>query len=101
MQKLGRFYTLKMFMVCIFALVCIGTGHHVEASITGQTAQFQENAQNTGVSKYSGPTLGVREKWTKPITLGESDPMVGAGGTVYAVSTVGVLYAVNPDGTDK
>ncbi len=66
---------------------------------------FRHDIRNSGLTNYSGPALG-EVRWTFPVnpapfTNGVPSPIVGPDGTIYAGNALGILYAINPDGTEK
>lgn len=66
---------------------------------------FRHDIQNSGYTSYAGPALGV-VRWTFPLnpgpfTNGVPSPIVGPDGTIYAGNQAGMLYAINPDGSEK
>jgi hypothetical protein len=66
---------------------------------------FRHDIRNSGLTSYTGPALGA-VRWTfqlnpGPFTNGVPSPIVGPDGTIYAGNANGILYAINPDGTEK
>jgi outer membrane protein assembly factor BamB len=66
---------------------------------------FRHDIQNSGRTSYDGPAIPV-VRWTFPLNPGPfsngvPSPIVGPDGTIYAGNQAGVLYAINPDGSEK
>jgi hypothetical protein len=67
---------------------------------------FQGDPQHTGRSAYSGPSSPVL-KWSFRLEGYPGSPAIGPDGTIYLPTgmlgqdTVGYLYAINPNGTQK
>jgi hypothetical protein len=59
-----------------------------------------QNAQNTGLSPYSGPGL-LRIKWNQNLDSWRCSSVIGKDNVVYFPSNDGCLYAYYPDGTLK
>ncbi|MBN1139776.1 MAG: PQQ-binding-like beta-propeller repeat protein [Anaerolineae bacterium] len=75
------------------------------AEFDGPWPMFRHDTHNSGLTTYSGPALGA-VRWTFPLnpapfTNGVPSPIVGRDGTIYAGNALGILYAINPDGTEK
>ena len=65
--------------------------------------EFQNNNNHTGQSDYVGPQTNTTA-WnynTGTGIYGYGSPTIGADGTIYIGNNAGVLYALNPDGTQK
>ncbi|MBI5676015.1 MAG: PQQ-like beta-propeller repeat protein [Nitrospirae bacterium] len=67
---------------------------------------FQHDLQHTGRSPFKGPE-NPELKWQFQVEGTPSSPAIGADGTIYLPTgwlngdTIGYLYAINPDGTQK
>jgi outer membrane protein assembly factor BamB len=67
---------------------------------------FQHDLQHTGQSPFIGPQKST-PLWTFPTDGVPGSPVIGSEGTIYLpvgmlnTDTVGHLYAINPDGTEK
>lgn len=65
--------------------------------------EFQNNNNHTGQSDYSGPQTNTTF-WnynTGSGMYGYGSPTIGADGTIYIGNKAGILFAINPDGTQK
>jgi outer membrane protein assembly factor BamB len=75
------------------------------AAFEGPWPMFRHDLANRGLTAFSGPEV-PQVRWTfplAPVAFGRAvpSPIVAAGGTIYVGSEDGLLYAVNPDGTEK
>ncbi len=93
----------KSLYLIVLAFICLQV---VSRAANAQPAdkywvQFQGDAQHTGRSPYNGPKSEVYAKWIFPAEIQGCSPSIGPDGTIYVVSVAGILYALNPDGTEK
>jgi len=76
-------------------------GLYIGAPQRGDWWMFHHDAQHTGRSPFTGPSIPA-VKWAYP--LGGpifSSPALGADGAIYTRSSDGNLVALNPDGTAR
>jgi outer membrane protein assembly factor BamB/nitrous oxidase accessory protein NosD len=104
-------YMKKVILFMVFAvMICVLAGGAVSAddsssvSLTNNTTNVTSgnDLKNTGQSNYTGPQVNTTLwNYTTGGSITSPSPAIGSDGTIYAGSSDGKLYALNPDGSVK
>ncbi len=91
---------MKRWLIAIIFLVSIGLASAQLAD--SPWSKWRGNMKNTGLSPHDTSHIDGTIKWVFESDKGmESSPAIGADGTIYIGSHQNVLYAINPDGSEK
>jgi len=98
---------MKTYISIVIAIILFGCVTTAYAGLADSPwPMYMHDARHTGRSEYVGPEYpSIKWEFYLEEDEGDAPPVVGADGTIYAVSVPKYddtsLYAINPDGTLK